>query len=147
MSAALLIVRAGKRLLGLPLAQVSETMRPLPIESVPGVPAFVTGVAVVRGKLTPIVHLAALFSSEGAEPATRLVALRGDRPVGLLVDEVVGVGSSMLDGDPLPALLSDAAAGVVDHLARLDGELLTILRSGKLVPDEVWARTLRAEPS
>jgi hypothetical protein len=45
----------------------------------------------------------------------------------------------------VPPLLADAAAGVVDELARLDGQLLTILRAGSLLPEDVWSRLSGAE--
>lgn len=123
-------------------------MRPLPVETVPGVPSFVRGTAIVRGKPTPVIDLRDLLGDEVDRPPARLVTVRVDaeRRVGLLVDEVLGLrNAATLSGEPLPPLLADAGAGVVDELARLDGQLLTILRAGSLLPEDVWARLSGAE--
>jgi hypothetical protein len=47
--------------------------------------------------------------------------------------------------ESLPPLLGDAATSVVEDLARLDDRLLTLLRAGNLLPDEVWARLSGSE--
>jgi purine-binding chemotaxis protein CheW len=123
-------------------------MRPLPVETVPGVPSFVRGTTIVRGKPTPVIDLRDLLGDDVDRSPARLVTVRlgPERRVGLLVDEVLGLrDGSTLSVDSLPPLLADAAAGVVDELARLDGELLTILRAGSLLPEDVWARMSGAE--
>jgi purine-binding chemotaxis protein CheW len=142
----LLIVRVGGRLLGLPVEHVEETMRVLPCEPVAAAPGYVRGVAVVRGRVTPIVELRQLVgAAEGAvaeaeaAPA-RIVTVRtreGQR-VGLLVDHVLGVrprGESL--GLGLPPLLGGAPREVVEEIGRLDDVLLTVLRASHLVPDAV----------
>lgn len=146
MSSDLLFVRAGARLCALPVQHVEETMRPLPRETLPDVPTFVRGVSIVRGRPTPIVDLCELLGgNENSHPA-RLVVLRTDdtRRVGLLVDDVLGVrdGKSLSTDEP-PPLLQEALPDVVQTLARLDDGLLTILRAGSLIQEDVWARLER----
>jgi purine-binding chemotaxis protein CheW len=139
-------VRSGGRLCGLPLDHVVEIMRPLPIESIRGAPAFVRGISVVRGAPIPIVDLRVLLGDDQARPL-RLVALRiaGDRRVGLLVDRVVGIRDRLeLSSDRLPPLLRDTG-DLVDELGRLDGQLLSVLQTANLVAEELYQRLV--EPS
>jgi purine-binding chemotaxis protein CheW len=134
-----LLVRAGTQLCALPLAGVVETMRPLPIEGVSGAPAYVRGLAIIRGSPVPVVDLAALVAGATLAPDddARFVTVRAaDRIVALFVSRVVGVRTlapaSLHD---LPPLLRDANADVVRSVGALDAELLLVLRSARLVPD------------
>jgi chemotaxis signal transduction protein len=56
-----LLVRAGERLVGLPLDQVVEVLDPGTSFPVPASEPAVRGVAVVRGRILPLVHLGALL--------------------------------------------------------------------------------------
>jgi purine-binding chemotaxis protein CheW len=134
-----LLCRVDRRLCALPLALVVETMRPQPLERVAGAPDFVLGVAVIRGEPVPVVDAAALVGAESSRPA-RLVTLRvRGRKVALAVDEVVGI-RPMAPGSQrdLPPLLRDARADVVSSIGARDAELLLVLESARMVPDEVW---------
>ena len=135
-----LLVRIGKQLYALPLSHVVETMRPLPVSTVAGAPPFVRGVAVIRGLPVPVVDAASILDGDEPFPVTRLVALRtGDRQVAFGVSEVVGVrhitAEQLAD---VPPLLATAGEHVVTAIGTLDSELLIVLRSGKLVPEDVW---------
>lgn len=57
------LLRAQERLCAFPLESVIEVMRPLPIEPLPDVPAYVLGASLVRGLPTPIVDLGALLGT------------------------------------------------------------------------------------
>jgi purine-binding chemotaxis protein CheW len=133
----LLLSAAGQRV-ALRLQHVVETLRPLPLTAVTGLPAAIVGVAVVRGIATPVVDLRALLGGDTGVPAQRWVSLRiADRQVALAVDRVTGVGDvddAALDAWPglLGAEQGRAALGVAD------GELMTALDSARLVPDEAW---------
>ena len=82
-SAGHLLVRTAGRLVGLPLDQVVEVLDPGPTFPVPSLEPAVRGVAVIRGRILPLVHLGALL--DGAPcPAARsdtgvLVELDGRR--------------------------------------------------------------------
>jgi chemotaxis signal transduction protein len=85
MSAAVghLLVRAGGRLVGLPLAQVVEVLDPGAVFAVPSIEPAVRGVSVIRGRILPLVHLGALLEGRPC-PADRselgvLVELGGRR--------------------------------------------------------------------
>jgi len=116
-------------------------MRPLPIDPIPESPPFVAGVSIVRGSPTPIVDLGAFLDGEPLDGARRMVTLRipdGDRIVGLLADEVLGLREPPPSSVSLAPLLGEAAADRVERLAELDGGLLRILQAGAWITDDVW---------
>lgn len=135
-----LLCRVGVRLCALPLEHVVETMRPLPIEALPGAPPFVRGVSMIRGIPVPVVDAGALLDSGDPPKPTRFVSLKaGHRHVILAVEEVLGVRAlptaALRD---LPPLLSAAGAGVVSAIGVLDSALLLVLQAARLVPEWVW---------
>jgi purine-binding chemotaxis protein CheW len=134
-----LICRVLNRVCAFPLEHVIETMRPLSIEALPGLPPPVKGVAIIRGAPVPVVDLAWVLAANESHP-TRFVTVNADgRRVALLVDAVVGVRAiptgSLQD---LPPLLRDASIDAIAKIGSLDAELLVVLRSGRLVPEAVW---------
>jgi len=136
-----LIVEVGERVCAMPLANVIETMRPLPLEEISGAPSSVRGVAVIRGIPTPVVDLGAILGTTSRATAERFVTVRaGDRSVALLVDAVLGIRE--LDGlaalRQLPPLLQGASNDVVQTIGTLDGQFLSVLRSSWALPNEVW---------
>ncbi len=124
----------------MPLSCVVEIMRPLPIEPVAGMPAFVLGLAVIRGAPQPVVDLGALLGAGGGGAIGRFVTLRiGKRGVALAVKAVLGVRD--LAGAPLeevPPLLREADAKAVAAIGALDADLLVLLRAGRVLPEEAW---------
>ena len=104
-----LLVRAGGRLVGLPLAQVVEVLDPGTAFPVPSIEAAMRGVSVIRGRILPLVHLGALLEGRPC-PAERselgvLVEL-GGRRVCLEVEEAESVlyerGMPVQTGSALP---------------------------------------------
>lgn len=135
----LLLCFAGGRLCALPIGQVVETMRPQPIELLPGAPPFVSGLSIIRGVAVPVLDVARVL---GAEPvrATRFVTvLVGERQVAFAVDRILGVreipGPLLAE---LPPLLRDAGADLVSAIASLDAVLLLVLSSARLAPTGLW---------
>jgi purine-binding chemotaxis protein CheW len=136
-----LLCRVHRVLCALPVAQVIETLRPLPIEPLAGAPGFVCGLSLLRGVPVPVVDLGLLLGTEQVRP-TRFVALRsGARSVALAVGAVLGVRTLAGAGiRELPPLLQAAAAEAVQALGKLDRELLLVLESGRLVPEALFAQ-------
>ncbi len=134
-----LVCRVGSQRYALPIAHVVETMRPLPVTGVAGVPPTVLGLAVIRGAPTPVVDLAGLVGVTDAEPAGRFVLLNtGSRRVALAVTEVLGVHPiERAAFEALPPLLGDARA--LRSVAILDGELLAVIDRARLVSPSAWA--------
>jgi purine-binding chemotaxis protein CheW len=147
-----LVCRVRSRFCALPVADVEETMRPLPIDLRFGssAPPFVLGVATVRGVPTPVVDAAALIGAadEADAAPTRFVVLRvGERRVALAVEGVVGLRLLPAAAlHPLPPLLNEANTDAVAAIASLDAALLLVLRGGRMLPDAVGAATTAGAP-
>jgi len=137
---ALLVCRAGARALGVPLAAVRETMRPLPLSPFPGMPDFVLGVARIRGATVPVVDAAALTGS-GPAGAERWITLAiegpgGQRSVAVAVGSVTGIRTlTEADLQELPPLLDPDRHPLYPLVAARDEQLLLVLEASRLVPD------------
>jgi chemotaxis signal transduction protein len=95
-TAPMITFRIGPRWFAVSAVGVREVVTLEAITPVPGVSQRILGVALVRGRLVPILDLAGLLScSRAGEPAiTRprlLVLSQGDDEVALIADETVGV--------------------------------------------------------
>lgn len=143
-STPVLTLRLGRRTCAVPLSHVAEVMRPLPVESLTGAPAGVIGVAIIRGRATPVVDLETLLGdgSTAKTDAARIVTLRlGDRAVALLVESVGGVQNlAGAEIESLPALWQGPHPPVVAALGAVDHKLLIVLEATRLLPDD-WQPT------
>lgn len=128
--AAWLLVRAGRRRVGLALADVVEVLDPGPVYPVPSAEPALRGVTTARGAIVPLVHLGALLEGsrcpERRAETTVLVRLEG-RQVCLEVDEAEEVLRE--PGLPVPA---GAALPFAAAVARYDGGLVPLLDFGAL---------------
>jgi purine-binding chemotaxis protein CheW len=140
-----LLLRIGAQACCIPLAHVIETMRPLPIVVMNGMPPFVKGLATIRGSALPVVDVAGALGEVSSGPSPRFVALRvGQRRVALLVDAVLGVrdlDASRLEA--MPPLLRRASADLIEAIETLDAKLLIVLQATRLLNEDAW-RTLDA---
>lgn len=136
-----LVCRVGDVLCALPLEHVEETMRPLPVAPIAGVPAFVRGLAVIRGIPIPVVDAASLLSgTPSVDPARFVTVKTGARHIALAIDAIVGVvdippGSV----DELPPLFGNASSDAIAAIGELDANLLLVLSHTRLVPESLWA--------
>jgi len=113
-----------------PIARITEILKPLPITPVPRAPRVVIGVMTVRGRLVTVVDLRRRLRLREAPMDSRsriLITDTGEERVGLLVDEVLQVHrlaegeiepAEVLGGDPQPYI-----AGI----GRPEGALLVLL--------------------
>jgi purine-binding chemotaxis protein CheW len=142
-----LLCRVGSRIAALDVRDVWETMRPLPIEPLTGAPAFILGLAIVRGFPIPVVDPDRLLGSSVSSStplvspsAARFVSLRlGVRSAALAVDavlEIRALPAGMLAN--IPPLLGEAGADLVSLVGALDATLLLVFEAARLVPDSVW---------
>ena len=113
----LVVVRLGGCRYAVPMGSVAEVGRPPTLTRVPGLPAFVAGVANWRGRVLAVLDLRSLLSADPGplDRRGRLVVLHhaGVR-VGLLVEAVAG--STSMD----PEMVEPALA----HLPSSTGSLL-----------------------
>ena len=99
-----LLVRAGSRVVGLPLAHVVEVLDPGTAFPVPSIEPAVRGVSVIRGRILPLVHLGSLLEGRAC-PAERsemgVLVEVGGRRLCLEIDEAESVLYER--GMPVPA--------------------------------------------
>jgi len=130
-----LLCTAGSHRFALPMANVIETMRMLPVEAVSGPPRLVCGLSIIRGAAVPVIDTARIFDDEAAR-YERLVTVRaGERTVAFSASAVLGV--RLIQGsecEELPPLLRDAE--VIGALTRLDKQLVFFLRAARALPDD-----------
>lgn len=114
----LVLVRLGGCRYALPMSSVAEVGRPPGLTRVPGLPAWVAGVANWRGRVLAVLDLRSLLAAETGplDRRGRLVVLAhaGVR-VGLLVEAVVG--GAQLDPEAVEPALA--------HLPTSTGSLLS----------------------
>ncbi len=102
MAEAYLLVMAGGRTVGLPVAQLEGVAEPGPVTPVPTAEPALRGIGAVRGGTLPIVSLRALLDGSGlAGPPGEVMVIvaAGGVRLGLEVD----AADIVLRGDPMPA--------------------------------------------
>lgn len=147
-SSALIVVTRARHC-ALPLEHVIETMRPLPIQPMARAPAHVLGLSIIRGRPVPVVDLGALLAAglDGAASAhARFVTVRaGARQVALAVQAVIGVRTfrpSEVHG--VPPLVAGSSSASLVALGVVDRDLVAVLDTALVLPDDVWARDFAA---
>lgn len=91
-----IVVRLGTGKFAVELASVAEVGRAPAVTRVPGLPAWLAGVANWRGRILPVLDLRPLLGAEATalDAQGRLLVLTGsDIAVGMLVDAVDGTTS------------------------------------------------------
>ena len=132
--------RLGDGLFGLDAMLVQSVNLPPLLTPLPHAPAAVRGYANLRGQIHLILDLKELLrlGPTAAGPDTRLVvfkAVLGD-PFGVLIDHVTGVAGlrpDQIEAGP-PAEADSPQDGLVWGVGKLDGELMTLLDAGKVLP-------------
>ena len=133
-----LLCRTATRCFAFPAANVSETMRVLPVEPVAGVPPFVLGLSVIRGEPVPVIDTAQLVG-ERSHSFERFITVRaGGRVTAFAIDCVIGIRAiSEQDLEDLPTLL--VGNEVIDAIAALDEGLTFFLNAARAIPESVLA--------
>jgi purine-binding chemotaxis protein CheW len=139
-SVSALLVRAASHCCALNLSYVIEILRPLPLEQLTGAPEIVSGLSIIRGNPVPVLDLAGLFGPSASSPARLVLVRSGTGQIALAVDQVLGISQfSASSLNRLPPLLQNASAGSVEKIGILDSELLFILNTTHLVPEDFLA--------
>jgi purine-binding chemotaxis protein CheW len=133
-----MLVRLGGSSYALPVAAVREIVRLPPVTRVPGLPAFVAGLANVRGRVVAVLDLRPLLRLDAAK-GERLVLLDGAATaagaggggramVGLIVDAALDL-VPLPDGAlaPLPPGMAVEASAVVEGFTVIDGSPVAVL--------------------
>lgn len=133
-----LVVQSGTWLCAIPLAEVRETMRRLPIRPVAGSPPFVRGLALVRGAYIPVIDLRVLLGQSAENDQNTghffVTVQFGDQRAALETDAVIGAQHIPLNVlEPLPSLLSEAMSTFVEKLGSLNQKHLAFCSAVKLL--------------
>jgi purine-binding chemotaxis protein CheW len=133
-SQSFLIVQAGALRCALPLSEVREIMRPLPLKKVSGLASGVLGIAVIRGAALPVLSLGRLLR-QGEEVENRLVVMRTPgRDCALLVGSVHGISDVDASAwEQMPKLL--ARVDFADQIQAEDAELMVSLSMARLLAE------------
>ena len=97
-SAGFLMVRLGERRVGLPIGSVIAVESPGDLHPVPARDPACRGVTSKRGRLMPVLSLAALVERVPGDEPTAIVVQLGDNFCCLLVDDA----EAIVEGDLLP---------------------------------------------
>jgi purine-binding chemotaxis protein CheW len=136
-----LVFRAAAHQCAIPLEQVIESMRPLPIEVVAGGPPCVRGLCMIRGAAVPVVDAGLLLGERTVAPERIITIKIGGRVIALLTGAILGIRAIRPDAAAaLPPLLREAAGQSIAAIGTLDTGLLLFLRAAKIVPAEVLDR-------
>jgi purine-binding chemotaxis protein CheW len=143
-----LVFSVGSQRYALPLADVVEVMRALPLTIPTRLPDGVLGTSLIRGRPTPVVDASQLLSNVPTR-GTRWILMRvGARYVALAVDDIVGthlVTRAKLSVAP-PLL---GGGGLIEAIGLLDTEFVHVLSSIRLLrdlPDESLTYGTSTEP-
>ena len=120
-----LLIRVSGDRYGLPIEEVVEVVDDAKAETVPGAQLAVRGIARIRGRMVPVVHLGALLTGRSPpnECAHTVVVVRcGDRRVAFEVDDADAVVRET--SVPVP---EEARLPWISGVARHNGDLIPIL--------------------
>lgn len=130
--------------MAVPVAQVEYVERLGPLTRVPGAPAFLRGVASLRGQVVPVVDLAERLGlgRRPLAPNMRVLVVQLDgQVVGMAVDDVERV-AYLAEGDvqPPPPVVARVSAEFLRGVAYLQGQVVLVLDLQRvLTPDEARA--------
>jgi chemotaxis signal transduction protein len=130
-----IVVRLGAGRFAVDMASVAEVGRAPAITRVPGVPAWLSGVANWRGRILPILDLRTLLGADGNDPNERsrlLVLASGPIVVGMLVDSVDGT-TTLAEIADFPATSTVGSSALVcGQVPREDGPIAVLSIDGLL---------------
>jgi chemotaxis protein CheZ len=106
------------------------------VTSLPQSPAYLRGVTNLRGNVIPLVNLRKLINiaENGNGGGKVIVIVSGRLTFGIIVDGITGVLSVDENAIESPEGLSHAHSQEITGVAKLDGRLIVLLDTGKLIP-------------
>jgi chemotaxis signal transduction protein len=130
-----IVVRLGAGRFAVDMASVAEVGRAPAVTRVPGVPAWLSGVANWRGRILPVLDLRTLLGADGNDAHERsrlLVLASGSIVVGMLVDSVDGT-TTLTEIADFPATSTVGSSALVcGQVPRDDGPIAVLSIDGLL---------------
>jgi purine-binding chemotaxis protein CheW len=138
-----MLLGIGGSTYAMPVAAVREIVRLPEVTRVPGLPAFVTGLANVRGRVLAVLDLRPLLNLQAARGERLVILDRADADaaaapsastaagrgvIGLIVDSALELVALPEGGlEPLPPGVPSEAAAVLDGITVVDGAPVAVL--------------------
>ncbi|WPM31631.1 chemotaxis protein CheW [Hydrogenobacter sp. T-2] len=122
-----------RELFGVPLKEVVEISKLLPIVPVPFSSPLILGVINIRGEILPVIDLKTILRLRREREGDRVVLVESHKgKVGILVDEVVGViriEEEKLEPNPMSGRYSE----YIRNVAQLPQGLISIIEFDRVV--------------
>ncbi len=119
-----------------PILTVREIIKMPAVTELPQLPPYIKGVTNIRGSIIPIVNLKNLLNAPGdeSESDTVIVISAGKVAFGVIVDAITGVIKADASGIEPPERFAGNSAEHVKGVAKINGRLIVLLDTGKLLP-------------
>ncbi|WP_432738651.1 chemotaxis protein CheW [Maridesulfovibrio sp. FT414] len=143
-----LTFKIGEYSYGLEATAVAEVVPPAICKALPRSPQFVKGIFNYRGTVTPVVDLSMLATDVACRPlmSTRIVMVdladldsryeRGNKYLGLLAENITET-VKIKDSDFKISGVEIPDAPWLGKVARVNGNILQLIRPGKLLTEEL----------
>lgn len=138
-----MLLAIGGSTYAMPVAAVREIVRLPAVTRVPGLPAFVTGLANVRGGVLAVLDLRPLLQLDATRGERLVILDRADGAptssggrgvIGLIVDAALDLVALPEGGlEPLPPGVPAEAAAVLDGITVVDGTPVAVLSPAGLL--------------
>ena len=108
----------------------------LALNSFPGQPAFIAGLADIRGKMTPVVSVHRYFSLPVRRDGVALVIGNGASNIAFLTDGVEAIREIDFDDTSEAPLIIRAFAGCVKNMTLVDGKPVIFMDLLSIIPED-----------
>jgi len=132
------VFRIAGEIFGISLDRVVEIIRSQKVFSLPGLPAFLTGVISVRGAVIPLIDLRRRFGVQPTGKKERIIIVRSENEkIGFLVDEMREIMNlAPEDISNPPALFRGFRADYLSGLGKKGEVIVILLRIDSLLTSE-----------
>jgi purine-binding chemotaxis protein CheW len=137
----LVTFRIGGEEFGIDIQKVQEINKMIEVTKIPNAPAYVEGVANLRGKIVPVISLRTKLGFDEAErdKATRIMVIEMKGNIlGFIVDsvsEVLRIQDAKIE--PTPSVAGGVDAAYIEGVINLDNRLLILLDLDTLFDDDL----------
>ena len=137
----LVVFKIGKEDFGVPINQVREIVRLVPITPVPRAPQFIEGVVNLRGQILAVIDLAKRLNLASAPRSdkTRIIVVEvEDNTVGMIVDEVAEVlrlSTESIDSTP-ELITTEVHQKYLKGVGKLGERLLILIELAEVLSHE-----------
>ncbi|MDR3561692.1 MAG: chemotaxis protein CheW [Negativicutes bacterium] len=134
------VFHLGKEEYGVPIHQVREIIQYKGATKMPGAPAFFEGIINLRGKIIPVIDLAAKFGVDAQSGQRQALVIElAEQTVGVVVDtvsEVLWLEDSAIEAPPAQATARDA---FIRGIGKNRDRLLILLELNNVMARDEWS--------